>query len=754
MRKFLKLFGVLVLFILILFGVVLFCPPIHKAALLWALNGKVEDVSVSEVRFSLSSLSVSDLRLVHDGAIVATDHFDVKAAWLDLVLSKKIHIDEILINGLQADLATVATAGGGGIGAWLDLLGKEDSADSDEPWEGILALMQPSPQVSVGRVRLDGQVLLPEQQSVDLNLSVDNLEFGKKARFQLQGAFVDDGEASPIDQAVYNLSMELDQTEAGEMNGIVGQLAVQMMGEGLNPAGQIDVNGVWNLSRTANGEILSILVRESGQSAPLLDTEMDMNVETGQINGRLDTHLKGSILPVSLLGLPPFVSSATLSSEGEVGWNYKTGSGQFQLDGAGVLEGRPWQYQFSGTGTSAEIPTVKGFVKTSFVDEAGTGELTVNLDVNSTPQHLVKVPVEVRRGNRLSRLTLETDVESLKQKLNPFQVSVNGETVFGEDLQSVGKALAAWAYSMQQLNTVADSEAALAKVENASAVPWDGFSGNANVSIKRLVLPKGIALEKMSLAATVRSDSVSLTSFASQVEGGAIRGKGDLLYVPQNPNPFTFRAEGAVANLPSGLVDLGSGAPITGSWTGSVSALGQASQIDHLVEAIQLSMDLKGTSGLLQLTRVNEGANQSAQVVNLGVALLGGLLKNDRFSAVSKMTQYLQRVPYDSIHLQVDRSAQGKVTIHDFSILGPELMLAGKGSVDAQSWASLAEGALSMNLAMGSKGQFGDSARALGLIGEDLNGEYQLWRQPINISGTLSNPDYSALKDMIFEALR
>jgi hypothetical protein len=118
------------------------------------------------------------------------------------------------------------------------------------------------------------------------------------------------------------------------------------------------------------------------------------------------------------------------------------------------------------------------------------------------------------------------------------------------------------------------------------------------------------------------------------------------------------------------------------------------------------------------------------------------------------MTDYLQRVPYDSIRFKVDRFANGQVAIHEFTIEGPELFLSGNGSIDAQSWASLAEGALDMSLAMGSKGSFGESAAVLGLTGEQLSGEYQLWRQPVNISGTLSNPNYSGLKDMIFRSFR
>ena len=231
-------------------------------------------------------------------------------------------------------------------------------------------------------------------------------------------------------------------------------------------------------------------------------------------------------------------------------------------------------------------------------------------------------------------------------------------------------------------------------------------------------------------------------------------GKGDLIYSSNNPRLYKFRAEGSVANLPSDLVDLGSGAPITGSWTGSVRALGQAENLEQLSEAVQISMDLEGTSGLLQFNKINKSTNQSSQVASLGVALFGVLLKDERLLAVSNMTRYLQRVPYDSIRLNVDRLSQGKVIIHDFSVIGPELLLSGKGSVDATSWASLTEGALAIRLSMGSKGAFGENAKILGLVGTDLNGEYELWRKPINVSGTVSNPNYSGLRKLIYDALR
>jgi hypothetical protein len=129
-------------------------------------------------------------------------------------------------------------------------------------------------------------------------------------------------------------------------------------------------------------------------------------------------------------------------------------------------------------------------------------------------------------------------------------------------------------------------------------------------------------------------------------------------------------------------------------------------------------------------------------------------LNDDRITAVSQMTQYLQRVPYDSIRFKVDRFADGKVAIHEFTIQGPELYLTGNGSVDAQDWVSLVDGELNMSLSMGTRGRFGQSASVLGLTGNQLRGDYRIWRQPINISGTLSNPNYSALKDIILGAIR
>ena len=103
---------------------------------------------------------------------------------------------------------------------------------------------------------------------------------------------------------------------------------------------------------------------------------------------------------------------------------------------------------------------------------------------------------------------------------------------------------------------------------------------------------------------------------------------------------------------------------------------------------------------------------------------------------------------------QLSERGEARVEIHDFTIRGPELLLAGKGSINAQSWKTLAQGALNMQLVLGSKGPFGDSALALGLTGQREYEEYLLWRNPINISGTLSNPNYSALRELIFRALR
>ena len=137
-------------------------PPVHKAVFLWAMDGKVEDISVDSVRVTGSSFAVENFSLVQDGVEVAADKAEVHASWLDITRTKELHIDSIKVSGLKADLETVATASGGGLGAWLDLLGEVEPQDTG-PFQGILETMTAPESISIGEVRLDGQVLLPDE---------------------------------------------------------------------------------------------------------------------------------------------------------------------------------------------------------------------------------------------------------------------------------------------------------------------------------------------------------------------------------------------------------------------------------------------------------------------------------------------------------------------------------------------------------------------------------------------------------------
>ena len=890
MRKFLIIAGIFFLLIVGGFFALLLSPPVHKAAFLWVLDGKVEEVSVGTVRVTPSSFMVEELSLIQDGVTVAADKAEIEASWFKVVRSRELHIDTVKLSGLEADLETFAAASGGGLGAWLDLLG-----ESSGPFPGILASMRAPDAVSIGEVRLDGKVLLPDQQSVDLNLALDDFKRGERARVRLQGAFIDQGGLSPIDRATYELTLDLDQaadgavnalegtlglilvgevlnpsgqldlkgtwslskSAAGELlsvflaetgnetplidaeidinfssgdlqgqlaanlkgalvpeglldlpafvssstfstqgdvnwnyqtrvgafdfkgafreqagislveqasyeltlnldqaadggvNSVEGNLGLNLIGEALNPSGKLDVNGNWSFSKNASGELLSVYLAESGKDVPIIDTKLSMNLAEGDIQGQLAANVNGALVPVDLLDLPAFISSATLSTQGDVSWNYQTGVGTFDVQGSGILEKRPLQYQFKGNGAANALPTVSGFVKTGFADEGGPGTLTVDVDLNTKGDGQVRIPVSIQRGNRVSKLAVQTDVPSLESRFDPFKISLTGDSVFLADLQSVGKALAGWAYGMQQLDTLE----ARAEPVVTSGVPWQGLSGDADLSIQQLILPQGHVLQGMNTKASVRPDSVSLTSFNSEIDRGTIQAKGDLIYTEKNREPYTLRVEGAINNIPSDLLDLGSGSPITGNWKGSLYMLGQAEELEGLANSVQLSLDVEGSSGLLQFSKINENADKAAKVMQLG-ALLGAFIQDERITAVTEMTQYLQRVPYDSIRFKVDRSADGKVAVNEFTVIGPELLLTGKGAVDAYDWASLADGALNMNLSMGTKGRFGQNAAILGLTGEQLAGDYQLWRRPINISGTLSNPNYAALKDMILGAIR
>jgi hypothetical protein len=749
MRKFLITLGLFVILFFATIAALLMSPPVQKAVFLWVVTSKVDRVSVETVKVTSSSFRVEGLSLGHQGIDVSTESAEIKVSWLELVRSRELYVEEILVKGLVADLVTVAGATGGGLGAWLDVFSEEE-AGPKEPWSGILDQLNPSETVSVGRVRLDGRVYLAKDQSVDLNLALDDLAVGEHARFRIQGAFLDNSGVGIVDRAVYDLGIDMDLTGGEGIQSASGTLGFQMMGSDLNPRGQIDLTGNWQIDRTAQGEKVTLYLTESEKVTPLIDLELDTNVETSELLGRLSLNVNGSLVPVSLLQLPPTIGSAIISTEGDISWNLNTGLGTFDLRGSGVLEQKPWEYALSGNGKLDQIPALSGFVKTGFSDEAGPGKLTMNFDVDSAGDGSVVVPVEVERGERLTKLTLVSDVASFS--LNPFRMRVDGDNIYMVDLQSVGNALAAWSYSMQKVDSISEEVVVISEPALPSPIPWNGMTGNATLNLNRLIMPQGLAMENLNAELSVRSDSISLTSFSTGLDQGSIQGKGDLIYTEGHETPFTLRAEGTVVNIPSDLLDLGSGAPITGTWNGNLSVLGQAKNLELLKDSVKVSMDMEGSAGILQLARVNEGANQTAQLLNLGLSLFGG--QDGRMGAVSRMTQYLQRVPYDSIRIEVDRFPSGEVAIRDFTIQGPELLLAGKGSIDADSWETLLQGALSINLAMGTKGSFGESAKVLGLTSQNLTGDYQLWKKPINISGTVDNPNYSALKDMILGAIR
>ncbi|MDA0348436.1 MAG: hypothetical protein O3C20_13640 [Verrucomicrobia bacterium] len=749
MRKFFIRLGLFVVLFLATMAALLTTPPVQKAVFLWAATSQLESVSVETVKITSSSFRVEGLSLGHQGIDVSTESAEIKVSWLELVRSRELYIEELVVKGLVADLVTVAGATGGGLGIWLDLFSEEETGPK-EPWKGILDLLNPSEKVSVGRVRLDGRVHLANDQSMDLNLTLDDLAVGELARLRIQGAFLDNSETAIVDRGIYDLGIEIDLTGGEQVQSVSGTLGLQMEGSDLNPSGQIDLSGNWQITRTTQGETVSLYIAETEKITPLVDVELNLNVETSEVIGHLSLNVNGSLLPVSLLELPPTIGTALVTTEGNVSWNINAGLGTFDLHGSGVLEQKPWEYELSGNGQLGQIPALSGFVKTGFADEAGPGKLTMNFDVDSAGDGRVVVPVEVERGERLTKMTLVSDVASFS--LNPFRMRVDGEDVYMVDLQSVGTALAAWSYSMQKVDSLAEQAFVISESAAPSPIPWNGMTGNATMNLNRLIMPQGVVMENLNAELLVRSDSISMTSFSTGLNQGSIKGKGDLIFTEGLETPFTLRAEGTVINIPSELLDLGSGAPVTGTWNGNILVLGQAQILELLMDSVKVSLDMKGAAGILQLARVNEGANQTAQLLNLGLSLFGGT--DGRMGAVSRMTQYLQRVPYDSIRVEVDRFPSGEVAIQDFTIQGPELLLTGKGSIDADSWETLLQGVLTINLAMGTKGNFGENAKVLGLTSQNLMGEYQLWKEPINISGTVDNPDYSALRDMILGAIR
>lgn len=283
--------------------------------------------------------------------------------------------------------------------------------------------------------------------------------------------------------------------------------------------------------------------------------------------------------------------------------------------------------------------------------------------------------------------------------------------------------------------------------------PWADFDGSANVRIDQLTLNSGQEIRAISAQAEVSEALLEVRQISASLQDGEITGRARVDYDATGPRPYTVVSQLNFENVdPAIFSQKRSGSfPVRGLFNGDFQLDGTGPTLHGALENSEASLLITGREGVLTAFELD---NRS-QLGLLGAGLLGQQLDRPGITAMAQAVPYFKDMRFENFTLNLSRGQDKVVRIPELTFLGDNLRIEGRGVVAASRLGEVLEQPLQLSLALGAKGRLVDYLETLQLLGPKTSEDgFRSWKRSIDISGTLGDPDTSALKDMLSEAAR
>jgi hypothetical protein len=283
--------------------------------------------------------------------------------------------------------------------------------------------------------------------------------------------------------------------------------------------------------------------------------------------------------------------------------------------------------------------------------------------------------------------------------------------------------------------------------------PWANFDGSGSVRIDQFTLNSGQEIRAISAQANISEALLELSQISASLQEGRITGSARVDYDATTPRPYTVVSQINVENVdPAIFSQKHSGSfPVRGLFNGDFKLDGAGTTLQDALENSEASLFVTGREGILTAFELD---NRS-QLGLLGVGLLGQQLDRPGITAMAQAVPYFEDMRFENFTLNLTRGQDKVVRIPELTFLGDNLRIEGRGLIAASRLGEALQQPLQLSLALGAKGRLVDYLETLQLLGPTTSEDgFRSWKRTIDISGTLGDPDTSALKEMLSEAAR
>ncbi len=384
----------------------------------------------------------------------------------------------------------------------------------------------------------------------------------------------------------------------------------------------------------------------------------------------------------------------------------------------------------------------------------------VRADIGADGKIALNVPLLVTRDGRQSDFTLAGSLLQTKPVGLTVDARLTSSQVFVEDVQLLAAPFAGG-------DSVNPASAALAAGRDAEPV-WSGVSGQLALSLKKVVYAQKFEVADIGGTIRIEAGTVKLVGVRAGLGGGSeLKLKGGLTFSPTAPEPYGVALDLDVTNFDPAPVlrALNPGQPPTveGKFTVASKVTGNARNLGEIGKRAAGDFSLTSKSGVFRalsadisskVATTTKTASTLATLGNLAGALTGRKDISDAASkaeAVASLSKMISAIEYDQLNVVFTRDAALNMTLKDFTLIAPELRLAGTGRIDAKAGLELAAQPLVMEFKLGARGTTGKLLKSLAALETEKPDELGYFRSnlPLRVTGSLGKPDTSELQSAL-----
>ena len=291
-------------------------------------------------------------------------------------------------------------------------------------------------------------------------------------------------------------------------------------------------------------------------------------------------------------------------------------------------------------------------------------------------------------------------------------------------------------------------------VETSGSVPpaWAMLNGDVVVKIDEFRLEAGQVIKAITLQADVSEPRLIVDPISAKIGGGEIKGNGTVEYAFSELKPYSLTADFHCTDVnPAVFVKRHQTPPVQGQFDGAFEMIGVGAALKAAIEDSTATLKVTSEQGVLTAFELDE-----RRQLGLGLAgLLGQSLDRPGIAALSQTIPYFKEIRFNDFAFELTRGADKRVLVPQLRLEGESILIDASGSVGASRLDDVLDQPLDLTLSLSAKGGLTEYLDILDLlqptVGED---GFRRWKQDIEITGTLTDPDSGALMDILNDAAK